>query len=43
MFLHAAELSFAHPLTGAPLALRSPLPDDLARYLDALGADAADV
>jgi 23S rRNA pseudouridine955/2504/2580 synthase len=42
MFLHAAELSFAHPLTGAPLALRSPLPDDLARYLDALGADAAD-
>src|SRR5205085_335748 len=30
MFLHAARLSFAHPLTGAALALESPLPADLA-------------
>jgi 23S rRNA pseudouridine1911/1915/1917 synthase len=28
--LHAAELAFAHPLTGRPLAFASPLPDDLA-------------
>jgi 23S rRNA pseudouridine1911/1915/1917 synthase len=29
-FLHAAELSFAHPRTGAPLRFRSPLPAELA-------------
>jgi len=28
--LHAAELAFAHPLSGRPLAFASPLPDDLA-------------
>jgi 23S rRNA pseudouridine1911/1915/1917 synthase len=28
-FLHAARLAFAHPVTGAELDLRSPLPDDL--------------
>jgi len=28
-FLHATRLSFAHPVTGAPLELHSPLPDDL--------------
>jgi 23S rRNA pseudouridine955/2504/2580 synthase len=33
MFLHAAELGFAHPLTGAPLRLSSPLPADLERFL----------
>ena len=33
-FLHAAHLSFAHPLTGAPIDVVSPLPADLA---DALG------
>ncbi len=38
MFLHAASLSLAHPLTGAPLALASPLPDDLARYVAGLDA-----
>jgi 23S rRNA pseudouridine1911/1915/1917 synthase len=35
-FLHAARLAFAHPLTGAPLAFESPLPDDLDRVLGAL-------
>jgi 23S rRNA pseudouridine1911/1915/1917 synthase len=29
-FLHAAELAFDHPATGARIRLRSPLPDDLA-------------
>jgi len=36
MFLHAAELAFAHPTTGATLALNAPLPDDLQRFLEAL-------
>ena len=34
MFLHAASLAFAHPATGARLALDSPLPADLARFRD---------
>lgn len=29
-FLHAAELSFAHPRTGAPMHFEAPLPTDLA-------------
>jgi 23S rRNA pseudouridine1911/1915/1917 synthase len=33
-FLHAHRLSFAHPITGAELALESPLPNDLAAALD---------
>jgi 23S rRNA pseudouridine955/2504/2580 synthase len=37
MFLHAATLALAHPLTGEPLVLRSPLPDDLARFIETLG------
>jgi 23S rRNA pseudouridine1911/1915/1917 synthase len=28
-FLHAARLAFAHPITGAPIDLSSPLPADL--------------
>lgn len=36
MFLHAQRLAFAHPLTGAPLELVSPLPDDLQHFLDDL-------
>ncbi len=32
-FLHAEHLAFAHPVTGAPLDLRSPLPEDLAAAL----------
>jgi 23S rRNA pseudouridine1911/1915/1917 synthase len=32
-FLHAAWLVFRHPVSGAPIDLRSPLPEDLARAL----------
>lgn len=32
-FLHAARLAFAHPLTGAPIDVESPLPGDLAAAL----------
>lgn len=37
MFLHAAELTLAHPSTGEPLAIRSPLPDDLTRFMRSIG------
>ena len=33
-FLHAARLAFAHPVTGEPLDLSSPLPGDLADALE---------
>jgi 23S rRNA pseudouridine1911/1915/1917 synthase len=33
-FLHAERLSFEHPVTGEPLDLRSPLPDDLQQALE---------
>jgi 23S rRNA pseudouridine1911/1915/1917 synthase len=33
-FLHAAELAFQHPFTGERVEARSPLPDDLATYLE---------
>jgi 23S rRNA pseudouridine1911/1915/1917 synthase len=36
-FLHAAELELAHPRTGKPIALRSPLPTELQAFLAALG------
>ncbi len=32
-FLHAAQLKFAHPLTGKPLELEAPLPDELQAFL----------
>jgi len=35
--LHAHFLAFAHPLTGAPLAVAAPVPDDLGAVLAALG------
>jgi len=38
--LHAAELHFDHPLTGEPLKLEAPLPDDLRELLDTLREDA---
>ncbi|MGI9077902.1 MAG: RluA family pseudouridine synthase [Gemmatimonadaceae bacterium] len=38
-FLHAALLLFRHPVTGTPVELRSPLPDDLTRSLAAAGFD----
>jgi 23S rRNA pseudouridine1911/1915/1917 synthase len=39
--LHAARLSFAHPVTGKPIANDSPLPDDLKVLLGVLARDAA--
>jgi 23S rRNA pseudouridine1911/1915/1917 synthase len=35
-FLHAARLGFAHPFSGDRIDVESPLPPDLARYLDDL-------
>lgn len=35
-WLHAVELSFAHPRTGMPTTVRSPYPADLQRALDLL-------
>lgn len=37
--LHAAELAFAHPITGDPLRLRSEWPDDLRAALAEAAAD----
>ena len=34
MFLHAASLALAHPITGEALRLEAPLPEDLARFRD---------
>ena len=33
-FLHATRLAFAHPVTGAPVDVSSPLPADLAAALE---------
>jgi 23S rRNA pseudouridine1911/1915/1917 synthase len=38
VMLHAARLSLRHPVTGEPLVLEAPLPDDFLRALRALGA-----
>ena len=38
MFLHAAHLAFAHPISGEPLEIEAPLPADLAGYLTMLNA-----
>ena len=35
-FLHAARLVFNHPITGAPMDIRSPLPEDLKVSLSAV-------
>jgi 23S rRNA pseudouridine1911/1915/1917 synthase len=35
-FLHAAELGFAHPITGRPLKLEAPLPGELESFLGRL-------
>ena len=35
-FLHAARLVFNHPITGAPMDIRSPLPEDLRHSLSAI-------
>jgi 23S rRNA pseudouridine1911/1915/1917 synthase len=36
--LHAAELGFVHPVTGKRMHFESPLPHDMARLAEALGA-----
>jgi 23S rRNA pseudouridine1911/1915/1917 synthase len=36
-FLHAAWLRLDHPITGAPMDIRSPLPDDLKASLRSIG------
>jgi 23S rRNA pseudouridine955/2504/2580 synthase len=36
MFLHAASIELAHPLSGAPLRIAAPLPEELLRYLEFL-------
>jgi len=36
-FLHSARLAFEHPVTGEPIDLTSPLPEDLAAALAAAG------
>jgi 23S rRNA pseudouridine955/2504/2580 synthase len=36
MFLHAARLTFLHPVSGEPMDIEAPLPDDLQRFLDPL-------
>jgi 23S rRNA pseudouridine1911/1915/1917 synthase len=38
-FLHAARLAFAHPVTGEPIDVSSPLPDDLQAALDRAAAE----
>jgi 23S rRNA pseudouridine955/2504/2580 synthase len=35
LFLHAARLAFAHPVTGDAVSLESPLPADMQGYIDA--------
>lgn len=35
-FLHAAELEFAHPITGKPLTLTAPLPEELVAFQNKL-------
>jgi 23S rRNA pseudouridine1911/1915/1917 synthase len=37
-FLHAARLAFPHPLTGDPVEVESPLPDDLQAFLARLAS-----
>lgn len=36
MFLHAFRLAFPHPLTGEPLVVEAPLPDELERFVGSL-------
>ncbi|MHB1528842.1 MAG: RluA family pseudouridine synthase [Acidiferrobacteraceae bacterium] len=38
LFLHAARVTFAHPVTAASFTVSAPLPDDLAQVLEALGS-----
>jgi 23S rRNA pseudouridine955/2504/2580 synthase len=40
MFLHAAAMTFTHPVSGGEVALESPLPADLASFVERLDAEA---
>lgn len=42
-FLHAAWLRFAHPVSGAPMDLRSPLPLDLRHSLETVNDGAMEL
>jgi 23S rRNA pseudouridine1911/1915/1917 synthase len=42
LFLHAARLRFAHPITGRPIEVESPLPPDLEEARRRLGEPAAE-
>ena len=41
MFLHASSIAFKHPLSGEPLNLAAPLPQELQRFVARLDADTA--
>jgi 23S rRNA pseudouridine955/2504/2580 synthase len=43
MFLHAATLSFDHPVSGDALRFEAPLPEELQQFLDKLDHDAKEV
>jgi 23S rRNA pseudouridine955/2504/2580 synthase len=38
MFLHAHSISFSHPLTGEPLHITAPLPQELEKFIARLDA-----
>jgi 23S rRNA pseudouridine1911/1915/1917 synthase len=40
-FLHSAKLEFLHPVTGKPLQLEAPLPEELDSFLAKLSSDSA--
>jgi 23S rRNA pseudouridine1911/1915/1917 synthase len=42
LMLHAALLGFPHPVTGAPIQLRTPPPDDFLTVLESLGGSRGD-
>ncbi len=42
LMLHAALLGFPHPVTGAPINLRTPPPDDFLAVLESLGGSRGD-
>ncbi len=39
MFLHSCRLAFVDPFSGAPISIKSPLPDELASFLPQVGID----
>jgi 23S rRNA pseudouridine955/2504/2580 synthase len=43
MFLHAASLSFDHPINREPLRFEAPLPEELQQFLEKLDQDAKEV